>query len=115
MKIWGIAFILLGGGGILAAVFNWDAWFRISSAGGHLVHDAFGRKFARMLNVAVGIPLLVLGIADVTGQLPVSQFMHAWLSDDRAYFESLAGSAATDARQVPVDKEAAAGLRSYSP
>lgn len=119
MKIWGIAFILLGGGAIVAAVCNWNAWFRVSSAGGHLVHDAFGRTFARLLNFAVGIPLLILGIADVTGQLPVSQFMHAWLSDDRAYFENLVETAETSQQpqpsQQPAGDKAASGLPPYSP
>jgi len=52
MKAWGIVFILLGGG-ILTAVFNWNAWFRISSAGGRITHDDFGRTFACLLNIAV--------------------------------------------------------------
>jgi len=122
MSTWGIAFILLGGGAILAAIFNWDAWFRISSAGGHMVHDAFGRKFARIVNVAAGVPLLLLGIADVTGQVPVTEFMNAWLFDDRVYFEGLAESIAGDQQQQspsppqqPAGDAGASGLQPYSP
>lgn len=114
MKIWGIAFILLGGGAILAAIFNWDLWFRISSAGGHVVHDAFGRWFARMLNVAVGIPLLALGIADVTGRLPVSEYMNIWLFEDARSILA-AGQEQSPPQQQPASNEASPGLQPYSP
>lgn len=113
MKIWGIAFMLLGGGAILAAVLNWHWWFRISSAGGHLVHDAFGRTFARLLNAVAGAALLLVGIADVTGQWPVSAFANAWLFEDKTYLRQ-----ALDAESGGAHKQAeptASGLESYAP
>ena len=109
MKIWGIAFILLGGGAILAAAFNWHWWFRINSAGGHLVHDAFGRTFARMLNAIAGAALLIAGIADVTGNWPVSAVANAWLFEDKTYLgqamESESGGAHKQAEPAASDLE----------
>jgi len=111
MKIWGIAFILLGGGAILAAILNWHWWFRISSAGGHIVHAAFGRTCARLLNAVAGAALLVLGIADVSGHWPVSAYANAWLFEDKAYL----GQATESDRARKQAEPAVSGLEPYAP
>lgn len=115
MKLWGIAFILFGIGGILAAIFNRDAWFRVNSAGGRMVQDAFGRQFARLLNVGVGIPLILLGIADVTDQLPLSEYMNIWLFEDARSIVA----AGDYQQQSPAQQQPAgngdSGLSPYSP
>ncbi len=87
MAYWGIGMIILGGGAILAAIQNWDWWFKINSTRSQLVHDAFGRYFARLLNAVAGAGLLFVGIADVSGQWPVSPFLNAWLFDDSSFIE----------------------------
>lgn len=43
MNLWAIGMITLGGAATTAAIQNWDWWFNINSAGGQLVHDAFGQ------------------------------------------------------------------------
>ena len=75
--------IILGGSAVAAAIANWDWWFNLSTRRAKLVHDAFGRMFARVLNFVVGIGLLFLGIADVSNQWPVSAFMNAWMTGDQ--------------------------------
>ncbi len=87
MGYWGVGMLILGVGAILAAIRNWDWWFQINSAGGRLVHDAFGRYFARLLNAVVGAGLVFVGLADVSGHWPVSAFLNAWMFDDASYIE----------------------------
>lgn len=114
MNLWGIGMIVLGGGAIMAAIQNWDWWFNINSAGGHLVHDAFGRDFARSLNAFAGIALLFVGIADVSGQWPVSAFLNAWMFDDPSYVQEYLSPTANENEQVSSVQENPAGLSNYS-
>jgi immunity protein 17 of polymorphic toxin system len=115
MSLWGIGMIVLGGGAIMAALQNWDWWFNINSAGGKLVHDAFGRHFARLLNAVFGVALLIVGIADVSGQWPVSAFLNAWLFNDASYVEEYLSPAANENAQAAPLQENTSGLSTYTP
>lgn len=112
MKLWGIGMIILGGGAVMAALANWDWWFRINSAQGKLVHDVFGRLFARVLNFTVGAGFLLLGIADVMGHWPVSALLNAWFFDDPSYLEELVPSDGAQTVTIPEDSS---GLSEYTP
>jgi hypothetical protein len=103
MKFWGLGMLVLSSGAVLAAIKNWDWWFKISSAGGRFVHDAFGRMFARKLNFFVGAILLFVGVADVSGAWPVSKFLNAWVFQDRS------------GREVIIAPEPEHGATEYSP
>ena len=116
MSYWGIGMIILGGGAIMAAILNWDWWFRISSAGGHLVHDVFGRNFACLLNFVFGIAILFVGITDVSGYWPVSKFLNAWMFNDPSYLEGIIPTDATgNVQSISPTEENPSGLPDYIP